>query len=120
MVVLTQSSNHKVTHGHAWKSRRLPEVFVMNQVSDHLEAVDVKVWTHEGIQQEKLATYVNNVQEFNEHVQGANVVAGSVVGQKAAANLSSKLADKSEVIIITMIVDGSVDELDCVAHSFVA
>lgn len=75
MVVLAERAYDEVAHGDARKTRRLPEVLALEQVVDHLEAVDVEVGSEERVEQEELAAHVTHVEQLGEHVQGAYVVA---------------------------------------------
>jgi hypothetical protein len=86
----------------------------------YLEAIDVEIWAHEGIEQKELTANIDHIQQLDEHVQGADVVARSVVGQEAAGDLASDAANNGEVIVVAVVVYGAIDQLDRVSHGLVA
>lgn len=120
VIVLPERSNHKIAHRNARKPRRFPKVPAFEQVVDHLKPVNVKVGSEERVQEEKLPTYVEDVQQFGEHVQSADVVAGAVVGQQASRQAAAQSAEERIAVVVAVVVDSAVDELDGVAHRFVA
>ncbi|RNA18508.1 hypothetical protein BpHYR1_017304 [Brachionus plicatilis] len=120
VIVLAQSSDHKVAHGDARKPRTLPKVSASDQVANHIKAVHGEIVAHERIEQKKLAQHIHQVEYFDEHVQAGYVVAGPVVGQEASGEAAPQTAQQRLVVVAAVVVDGPVDQLDRVSHGLVA
>ena len=120
VVVLAERADDKVTHGDARKARRLPEVLALDEIAEHLEAVDVEVWSHECVEHKELTAHVGHIEQLGENVESADVIARAVVGQEAAADLAANDANERVVVVVAVVIDGAIDELDSVAHGLVA
>ena len=119
MVILAQVADGEVAHGDAREAWRLPEVIASDNIPDHFEPVQIKVGAHEHIQQKELTARIRDVHQLDKDVQTRDVVSGSVLGQEAAADASPHASDDGVVVVVAVVVDGAVDQLDCVAHGLV-
>jgi len=118
--IFSQITNIKVAHDNSRKAWRLPEVLTLDQIANYLEAIEVKPWSHEDIKQKELYAHVEAVQELDEDVQSSNVVARAIVRQTASAYTTSQISKECSVVVVTMIVNSSVNQLDSIAHRLVS